>query len=157
MCQAFRSERLRGEAAAGNWITASFQGVVVCETLLYTRALRLSIPQTSLTASITNSHGRKHTRLPSPATAQWSTKSSSGAASVHLPLYDSTPGRDDKSDGKLTSHVHRPRRPILATRHRNAALLQPGISLGIPCLRRSGGQFRVLVDGRREQTVQGSQ
>lgn len=58
------------------------------------------------------------------------------------------------SDHPLTivMQLGRPCCSILATRNRDATLLQQRIALGLPDLRRGRREFRVLVDGGGEQT-----
>ncbi len=71
----------------------------------------------------------------------------SGFGTHHPPNFPNT------SNPILTTTNHyRPRSPLLATRHRNASLLQQRIPLGVAPLRRRGRKFRILVDRGREQT-----
>lgn len=90
------------------------------------------------------------------ADSQWFTRSSSGAASVHLLRNTSAVPCCSNSTQPAKLAFFRHRRPTLATRHRNAPPLQQGVPLGVPHLRGRGRQLRLLADGRRAPTVQGA-
>ena len=63
--------------------------------------------------------------------------------------YDSPPIPCPSIEGpKTLIMLSRHRRPLLAAGHRDAALLQPQVTLGIPRLRRRGRELRVLAAGR---------
>lgn len=132
-------------AAVADWLSIQkSRRLIRCQN---NTRLRLRLQSTTVLPAHRSLRFSVSTTLSSTQSSQWSTKSSSGAASVR------TPNLPNTSNPILTTTNHyRPRSPLLATRHRNASLLQQRIPLGVAPLRRRGRKFRILVDRGREQT-----
>lgn len=62
--------------------------------------------------------------------------------------YASLPRKIHQIQILTTTNHYRPCSPLLATRHRNASVLQQRIPVGVPTFRCRGRKFRLLVDRR---------